>query len=102
MCISVYHNFLVTDHSTTLYPPNSEVNGDTLRRALRGITVKRESNAVVVLLGSALKNKGVQPLMDAVAWVGIRMYVCVYICVWLYVCIYICICSRAAGVCAEE
>ena len=49
----------------------AEVNGDTMRRALRRITIKGESKCVVVMVGSALKNKGVQPLMDTITWVSL-------------------------------
>ncbi|HZD67291.1 MAG TPA: elongation factor G, partial [Acidimicrobiales bacterium] len=43
---------------------DEEITADDLRRALRRGTV--ENHAVPVLCGSAFKNKGVQPLLDAV------------------------------------
>ncbi|RLN98080.1 hypothetical protein BBJ28_00011625 [Nothophytophthora sp. Chile5] len=51
-----------------LFLMEEEVDNATLKAALRRITVRRDmaSQAVVTLCGSALKNKGVQPLLDAV------------------------------------
>ncbi|KAL4117929.1 hypothetical protein PRIC2_010257 [Phytophthora ramorum] len=51
-----------------LFLMEEEIDNDTLKAALRRITVQRDmaSQAVVTLCGSALKNKGVQPLLDAV------------------------------------
>jgi elongation factor G len=46
------------------YVHEEEITGDDLRRALRTATVSGE--LVPVLCGSAFKNKGVQPLLDAV------------------------------------
>jgi elongation factor G len=43
---------------------DEEITGDDLRRALRVATLSSE--AVPVLCGSAFKNKGVQPMLDAV------------------------------------
>lgn len=56
------------DELAELFLMEEEIDADTLRQALRRITVRRDaSNSVVVTLcGSALKNKGVQPLLDAV------------------------------------
>jgi elongation factor G len=46
------------------YLEGDEVSADTLRRALRAATL--QGALVPVLCGSALRNKGVQPLLDAV------------------------------------
>jgi elongation factor G len=46
------------------YLSDEEVSADELRRALRAGTIKGEF--VPVLCGSAFKNKGVQPMLDAV------------------------------------
>jgi elongation factor G len=46
------------------YVGEQEITGDDLRRALRVGTI--EGHLVPVLCGSAFKNKGVQPLLDAV------------------------------------
>ncbi|MFJ1751953.1 elongation factor G [Kitasatospora sp. NPDC088134] len=46
------------------YCATGTVGGDTLRRALRQLT--RDGQAVVVLCGSAYRNRGVEPLLDAV------------------------------------
>ena len=40
--------------------------GEALTAALRRVTLKQGTDAVVVMIGSAFKNKAVQPLMDAV------------------------------------
>ena len=37
-----------------------------MKSALRRITLNVKSGAVVTLCGSALKNKGIQPLLDAI------------------------------------
>ncbi|KAF0692735.1 Aste57867_16193 [Aphanomyces stellatus] len=52
-----------------LFLAEEPIDVDTLRAALRRITVAKPDDkprAVVALCGSALKNKGVQPLLDAV------------------------------------
>ncbi|GLD99800.1 hypothetical protein PINS_up008528 [Pythium insidiosum] len=59
------------DHDETLgelFLMEEEVDAETLRAALRRIVSRRGSarEVVVTLCGSALKNKGVQPLLDAV------------------------------------
>jgi elongation factor G len=46
------------------YLEGEEVEPDELRRALRRVTLS--NNAVPVICGSALKNMGVQPLLDAI------------------------------------
>ncbi len=46
------------------YLAEEEITGDDLRRALRTATLS--SDVVPVLCGSAFKNKGVQPMLDAV------------------------------------
>ncbi len=46
------------------YLEGEEINTEELKRVLRKATIKRE--LVPVLCGSAFKNKGVQPLLDAV------------------------------------
>lgn len=46
------------------YLEGEEISASELRRALRGATLRGE--LVPVLCGSALRNKGVQPLLDAV------------------------------------
>ncbi|KAG6616962.1 translation elongation factor G [Phytophthora cinnamomi] len=58
----------VDDELGELFLMEEEIDNDTLKAALRRITVQRgmASQAVVTLCGSALKNKGVQPLLDAV------------------------------------
>uniref|UniRef100_M4BEP1 Tr-type G domain-containing protein n=1 Tax=Hyaloperonospora arabidopsidis (strain Emoy2) TaxID=559515 RepID=M4BEP1_HYAAE len=50
------------------YLTEEEIDNGTLKAALRRITVQRgmASQVLVALCGSALKNKGVQPLLDAV------------------------------------
>lgn len=56
------------DELAELFLMEEEVDNDTLRRALRRIAVRRDmaSSAIITLCGSALKNKGVQPLLDAI------------------------------------
>lgn len=56
------------DELAELFLMEEPVDSDTLRRALRRIAVRRDtaSEAIITLCGSALKNKGVQPLLDAV------------------------------------
>ena len=52
------------DALMTKYLEEEPISTDEMRRALRNATIK---NAIVpVLCGSALRNKGIQPLMDAV------------------------------------
>ena len=46
------------------YIGDEEITADDLRRALRSVTIN--NHAVPVLCGTAFKNKGVQPLLDAV------------------------------------
>src|SRR5438445_5793799 len=46
------------------YVGDEEITADDLRRALRSATIANE--VVPVLCGSAFKNKGVQPMLDAV------------------------------------
>ncbi|WP_340689789.1 elongation factor G [Hydrogenobacter thermophilus] len=46
------------------YLEGEEISAEDLKRVLRGATINR--NLVPVLCGSAFKNKGVQPLLDAV------------------------------------
>ena len=46
------------------YLNGEEISADEIRRALRGATLRGE--LVPVLCGSALRNKGVQPVLDAV------------------------------------
>ena len=58
---------VVANHDDTImekYLGEEEITADDLRRALRKATLA--SQAVPVLCGSAFKNKGVQPLLDAV------------------------------------
>ncbi|MGH9188741.1 MAG: elongation factor G [Acidimicrobiales bacterium] len=52
------------DHIMELYVAEEQITADDLRRALRAGTIANE--IVPVLCGSAFKNKGVQPLLDAV------------------------------------
>ncbi|KAJ0396493.1 hypothetical protein ATCC90586_002811 [Pythium insidiosum] len=59
------------DHDETLgemFLMEEEIDAETLRAALRRIVSRRGSanEVIVTLCGSALKNKGVQPLLDAV------------------------------------
>jgi len=49
---------------TDKYLQGSEIPGPALRRAIRAATV--DARAVPVLCGAALRNKGVQPVLDAV------------------------------------
>src|SRR5690349_337338 len=54
-----------TDEDLTLkYLEGEEISADELRAALRNAVIARK--IVPVLCGSALKNKGVQPLLDAI------------------------------------
>ena len=46
------------------YLAESQVTADTIRKVVRKLTLARE--IVPVLVGSAFKNKGIQPLLDAV------------------------------------
>jgi elongation factor G len=52
------------DAITGKYLASEEITADDLRRALRASTIAGQ--AVPVLCGSAFKNKGVQPMLDAV------------------------------------
>ncbi|MDR0764264.1 MAG: elongation factor G [Synergistaceae bacterium] len=52
------------DEIMTLFLDNAEVPADLIKRAIRKNTVSLE--IVPVMCGSAFKNKGVQPLLDAV------------------------------------
>lgn len=54
------------DELGELFLMEEPIDNDTLKAALRRITVSQSNKAVVTLCGSALKNKGVQPLLDAV------------------------------------
>ncbi|CAI5723579.1 unnamed protein product [Hyaloperonospora brassicae] len=56
------------DELGELFLMEEEIDNQTLKAALRRITVQRgmASQVVVTLCGSALRNKGVQPLLDAV------------------------------------
>ncbi|CAK4146429.1 unnamed protein product [Aphanomyces euteiches] len=52
-----------------LFLAEADIDADTLKAALRRITVAKpidKPQAIVALCGSALKNKGVQPLLDAI------------------------------------
>src|SRR5207248_4000227 len=60
--IDVLSNF--DDTITEKYLSDEEITPDDLRRALRKTTIANE--VVPVLCGSAFKNKGVQPMLDAV------------------------------------
>ncbi len=60
--IDVLSNF--DDTITEKYLGEEEITADDLRRALRTATIA--SQVVPVLCGSAFKNKGVQPMLDAV------------------------------------
>ena len=52
------------DELTTLYLKGQEISAAQLRQALRRATLSGQLNPV--LCGSALRNKGIQPLLDAV------------------------------------
>lgn len=54
------------DHILSLYLESSEVSPDEMRAALRRLTI--EGKAVPILCGSALRNKGIQPLLDAILY----------------------------------
>ena len=54
----------VDDEILALYVEGAEINPRRIRAALRRVTIA--GRAVPVLLGAAFKNKGVQPLLDAV------------------------------------
>ena len=60
--VDVLSNF--DDTVMEKYVGEEEITGDDLRAALRRVTIA--SQAVPVLCGSAFKNKGVQPMLDAV------------------------------------
>jgi elongation factor G len=60
--VDVLSNF--DDTIMERYVADEEITADDLRRALRHATISGE--VVPVLCGSAFKNKGVQPLLDAV------------------------------------
>jgi elongation factor G len=60
--IDVLSNF--DDDITEKYLGEEEITADDLRKALRRATIA--SQVVPVLCGSAFKNKGVQPMLDAV------------------------------------
>ncbi len=60
--IDVLSNF--DDTIMEKYLGDEEITADDLRRALRTATIA--SHVVPVLCGSAFKNKGVQPMLDAV------------------------------------
>jgi elongation factor G len=60
--IEVLSNF--DDTVMEKYVGEEEITADDLRAALRRVTIA--SHAVPVLCGSAFKNKGVQPMLDAV------------------------------------
>jgi elongation factor G len=58
---------ILSNHDDTImekYVGEEEITADDLRRALRTATIANE--VVPVLCGSAFKNKGVQPMLDAV------------------------------------
>jgi elongation factor G len=58
---------VLSQHDDTImekYVGDEEITSDDLRRALRKATIDNE--VVPVLAGSAFKNKGVQPLLDAI------------------------------------
>ena len=52
------------DELTQLYLEGSEISNEQLLKALRNAVVRND--IVPILCGSALKNKGVQPLLDAI------------------------------------
>ncbi len=52
------------DELTIKYLEGEEITADELRRALRQATLARE--VMPILCGSSLRNKGVQPLLDAI------------------------------------
>ncbi|MCL6092017.1 MAG: elongation factor G [Actinobacteria bacterium] len=54
------------DTITEKFLADEEITGDDLRLALRRATIAGQ--AVPVLCGAAFKNKGVQPMLDAVVW----------------------------------
>ncbi|HET9691553.1 MAG TPA: elongation factor G [Acidimicrobiales bacterium] len=60
--VDVLSNF--DDDLTEKYLGEEEITADDIRRALRTATIA--GNVVPVLCGSAFKNKGVQPMLDAV------------------------------------
>lgn len=54
------------DELTTKFLEGEEISADELRAALRRATIERK--IVPVFCGAALKNKGVQPLLDAIVY----------------------------------
>jgi len=54
------------DALTEKYVADEEITADDLRQALRKATIAGQ--VVPVLCGAAFKNKGVQPMLDAVVW----------------------------------
>ncbi|MGI8773807.1 MAG: elongation factor G [Actinomycetota bacterium] len=59
----------LADHDESImeaYLADQPIDADAIRKALRGATVTGEITPV--LCGTAFKNKGVQPLLDAITW----------------------------------
>ena len=54
------------DKLTEKYLEGKDISSEELKLALRQAVIKNK--IVPVLVGSALKNKGIQPLLDAVVW----------------------------------
>ena len=54
----------VDDHILAAYLDGSDIDAATLRRAIRKATLANK--IVPILCGSALRNKGIQPLLDAI------------------------------------
>ncbi len=52
------------DEILELYMKNGYVEPERLKKTIRKVTIDR--NLIPVLMGSALKNKGIQPLLDAI------------------------------------
>jgi len=54
----------IDDHLMMLYVEGKEINSEQIKAAIRRLTLA--NRIVPVLCGTALKNKGIQPLLDAV------------------------------------
>lgn len=54
------------DEIAELFLMEQDISSECLTRALRSVTKQHVSDVVVTLCGSSLKNKGVQPLLDAI------------------------------------
>ena len=56
----------VDDVIAEMYLTEEDIDSGILQTALRRVTMNKEAHAVIVLCGSALKNRGIQPLLDSI------------------------------------